>query len=159
MPAPVAGERVVMRIAVGSDHRGFTAKGKLIDLLKRLDQEVVDAGPGSSESVDYPDIASLVASQVSNGTVDRGILICGTGIGMCIAANKFPNVRAAPCHDDLTAEMSRRHNDLNVLCLSADMLGEKLIDRMVEIWLKTEFEGGRHARRVEKIAEMERKRP
>ena len=147
-----------MRIAVGSDHRGFAVKGKLIDLLKRLNQEVVDSGPGSSESVDYPDIASLVASQVSDGSVDRGILICGTGIGMCIAANKFPNVRAAPCHDDLTAEMSRRHNDLNVLCLSADMLGEKLIDRMVEIWLKTEFEGGRHARRVEKITEMEKKR-
>jgi len=147
-----------MRIAVGSDHRGYAVKGKLIDLLKRLNQEVVDAGPGSSESVDYPDIASLVASQVSDGSVDRGILICGTGIGMCIAANKFPHVRAAPCHDDLTAEMSRRHNDLNVLCLSADMLGEKLIDRMVEIWLKTEFEGGRHARRVEKITEMEKKR-
>ena len=78
---------------------------------------------------------------------------------MCIAANKFPGVRAAPCHDDLTAEMSRRHNDLNVLCLSADMLGEKLIDRMVEIWLKTEFEGGRHARRVEKIAEIEHRAP
>ena len=147
-----------MRIAVGSDHRGFAVKSKLIDLLKRLNHEVVDAGPGSSESVDYPDIASLVASQVSDGEVDRGILICGTGIGMCIAANKFPGVRAAPCHDDLTAEMSRRHNDLNVLCLSADMLGEKLIDRMVEIWLKTEFEGGRHARRVEKITEMEKKR-
>ena len=77
--------------------------------------------------------------------VDRGILICGTGIGMAIAANKFSGVRAAPCHDDLTAEMSRRHNDLNVLCLSADMLGERLIDRMIEIWLKTEFEGGRRA--------------
>jgi ribose 5-phosphate isomerase B len=144
-----------MRIAIGSDHRGFAAKSKLLELLKRLDQEVVDMGPQSNESVDYPDIASLVANQVSSGAVDRGILICGTGIGMCIAANKFPGVRAAPCHDDLTAEMSRRHNDLNVLCLSADMLGEKLIDRMVEIWLKTEFEGGRHARRVEKIAEIE----
>jgi ribose 5-phosphate isomerase B len=144
-----------MRIAIGSDHRGFAAKSKLLELLKRLDQEVVDMGPQSNESVDYPDIASLVANQVSSGSVDRGILICGTGIGMCIAANKFPGVRAAPCHDDLTAEMSRRHNDLNVLCLSADMLGEKLIDRMVEIWLKTEFEGGRHARRVDKITEIE----
>ena len=147
-----------MRIAIGSDHRGFTIKNKVVELLKRLNQEVVDAGPNTTESVDYPDIASIVASQVSNGKVDRGILICGTGIGMCIAANKFPGVRAAPCHDDLTAEMSRRHNDLNVLCLSADMLGEKLIDRMVEIWLKTDFEGGRHARRVEKISEMERGR-
>jgi ribose 5-phosphate isomerase B len=139
-----------MRIAIGSDHRGFVIKSKVIDLLKRLNHEVVDAGPQSAESVDYPDIASSVASQVSSGGVERGILICGTGIGMCIAANKYPNVRAAPCHDDLTAEMSRRHNDLNVLCLSADMLGERLIDRMVEIWLKTDFEGGRHARRVEK---------
>ena len=146
-----------MRIAIGSDHRGFAVKTKVIELLHRLNQEVVDAGPHSNESVDYPDISSIVARQVSQRTVDRGILICGTGIGMCIAANKFSGVRAAPCHDDLTAEMSRRHNDLNVLCLSADMLGEKLIDRMVEIWLKTNFEGGRHARRVEKIIEMERR--
>jgi ribose 5-phosphate isomerase B len=148
-----------MRIAIGSDHRGFAVKTKLVELLKRLNQEVVDAGPNSNESVDYPDIASIVASQVSEGKVDRGILVCGTGIGMCIAANKFPGVRAAPCHDDLTAEMSRRHNDLNVLCLSADMLGERLIDRMVEIWLNTEFEGGRHARRIEKIATMEQRTP
>ena len=144
-----------MRIAVGSDHRGFTVKSKIIDLLKRLNQEVVDVGTNSGESVDYPDVALLVAQQVSEHTVDRGILICGTGIGMAIAANKVSGVRAAPCHDDLTAEMSRRHNDLNVLCLSADMLGEKLIDRMIEIWLKTEFEGGRHARRVEKISDLE----
>ena len=144
-----------MRIAIGSDHRGFAVKGKLIDLLKRLSHEVIDVGPQSPESVDYPDIASIVARQVSHGQVDRGILICGTGIGMCIAANKFPGVRAAPCHDDLTAEMSRRHNDVNVLCLSADMLGERLIDRMVEIWLAARFEGGRHARRVDKITGLE----
>ena len=115
-------------------------------------------GPSNQESVDYPDVASIVAQKVSKGEVDRGILICGTGIGMSIAANKFPGVRAAPCHDDLTAEMSRRHNDLNVLCLSADMLGERLIDRMVEIWIKTQFEGGRHARRIEKIGELENRR-
>jgi ribose 5-phosphate isomerase B len=144
-----------MRIAVGSDHRGFEVKTRVMELLRRLNQEVLDVGPHDKESVDYPDIASLVGRKVSQHEVDRGILICGTGIGMCIAANKFAGVRAAPCHDDLTAEMSRRHNDLNILCLSADMLGEKLIDRMIEIWLKTEFEGGRHARRVEKIAELE----
>ncbi len=144
-----------MRIAVGSDHRGFDVKIKVVELLRRLDQQVTDAGPGDRESVDYPDIASVVGRLVSEGNVDRGILICGTGIGMCIAANKFPGVRAAPCHDDLTAEMSRRHNDLNILCLSADMLGEKLIDRMIEIWLKTDFEGGRHARRIDKIAGLE----
>ncbi|HWB13540.1 MAG TPA: ribose 5-phosphate isomerase B [Pirellulales bacterium] len=148
-----------MRIAIGSDHRGFAIKQKLIDLLKRLGQEVEDVGTYSAESIDYPDVASIVGGKVSRAEVQRGILICGTGIGMSIVANKFPGVRAAPCHDDLSAEMSRRHNDLNVLCLSADMLGEKLIDRMVEIWLKTEFEGGRHARRVEKISKLERPLP
>lgn len=96
--------------------------------------------------------------KVSSGEVDRGILLCGSGIGMCIAANKIPGVRAAPCHDDLSAEMSRRHNDLNVLCLSADMLGERLIDRLVEVWLNTPFEGGRHSRRIEKINELEQAR-
>jgi len=146
-----------MRVAVGSDHRGFGVKGKIIELIKRLGHEAVDDGTYSNEAVDYPDLAAKVAEQVSKHEVDRGILICGSGLGMCIAANKFPGVRAAPCHDDLTAEMSRRHNDLNVLCLSADMLGEKLIDRMVEIWLTTEFEGGRHARRIEKITELEQR--
>ena len=144
-----------MRIAIGSDHRGYAVKEKLIELLKQLGQEVVDVGTNGTDSCDYPDIAGIVGGQVSRHEVDRGILICGTGIGMSIVANKFPGVRAAPCHDDLSAEMSRRHNDLNVLCLSADMLGEKLIDRMVEIWLATEFEGGRHARRVEKIQQVE----
>jgi ribose 5-phosphate isomerase B len=144
-----------MKIAIGSDHRGFTVKGKVVDLLKRLGHEVDDVGTFGVEAVDYPDFARQVACKVSNQQSDRGILICGSGIGMAIVANKFPGVRAAPCHDDLTAEMSRRHNDLNVLCLSADMLGEKLIDRMVEIWLTTEFEAGRHARRVQKIGEIE----
>lgn len=144
-----------MKIAVGSDHRGFAVKENLVQLLKRMGHDVIDCGTHNSASIDYPDIAAVVARHVSAREVDRGILICGTGIGMCIAANKFPGVRAAPCHDDLSAEMSRRHNDLNLLCLSADMLGERLIDRMVEIWLRTEFEGGRHARRVEKIAGLE----
>ena len=113
-------------------------------------------GTFSPDAVDYPDIAADVAHKVSRGEVDRGILVCGTGLGMCIAANKVHGVRAAPCHDDITAEMSRRHNDSNILCLSADMLGERLIDRMIEIWLSTPFEGGRHARRVDKITELER---
>ena len=144
-----------MRIVIGSDHRGYAVKGRIIEMLKRLNHEVSDAGPCGPDSVDYPDVAASVAGQVSQGRVDRGILICGTGIGMCIVANKFAGVRAAPCHDELTAEMSRRHNDLNVLCLSADMLGDRLIERMVEVWLGTEFEGGRHARRVEKISQLE----
>jgi ribose 5-phosphate isomerase B len=96
---------------------------------------------------------------VGDKRVDRGILICGTGIGMCIAANKVHGVRAAPCHDSITAEMSRRHNDANVLCLSADLLGEELIERMVRIWLTTDFEGGRHARRVDKIVKHEQDKP
>jgi ribose 5-phosphate isomerase B len=144
-----------MRIAVGSDHRGVHIRVKIVELLTKLGQEVIDVGTHQTGPVDYPDIAADVARRVSDGEVDRGILVCGTGLGMCIAANKFPGVRAAPCHDDLTAEMSRRHNDLNVLCLSGDILGDRLVDRLVSIWLNTEFEGGRHARRVQKIADLE----
>ena len=129
-----------MKIAIGSDHRGY---------------EVKDAGSFSEDYADYPDFAFAVAELVGTGECERGILICGTGIGMCIAANKVRGVRAAPCHDSITAEMSRRHNDANVLCLSADLLGEELIEHMVRIWLETEFEGGRHARRVEKITRFE----
>ncbi len=145
-----------MRIAIGCDHRGYRVKTKLIELVTKLGHEVTDAGAHSADSCDYPDMAADVARKVAAGEVDRGILICGSGIGMCIAANKIPGVRAAPCHDDLTAEMSRRHNDLNVLCLSADMLGERLIDRLVETWLNTPFEGGRHTRRIEKITALEK---
>jgi ribose 5-phosphate isomerase B len=144
-----------MKIAIGSDHRGYDAKQRLLPLLQQLGHEVLDVGPAGHDSVDYPDFAFQVAQAVGEGRVDRGILICGTGIGMCIAANKVPGVRAAPCHDSITAEMSRRHNDANVLCLSADLLGDDLIGRMVRIWLQTEFEGGRHARRVEKITRIE----
>jgi ribose 5-phosphate isomerase B len=145
-----------MKIAVGSDHRGFQVKHRILAQISEMGHTSVDFGPENAESVDYPDFAAKVAKAVSQREVERGILICGTGIGMCIVANKFPGVRAASCHDDLTAEMSRRHNDSNVLCLSADLLGERLVTRMVEIWLTTEFEGGRHARRVEKIAHYEK---
>lgn len=147
-----------MRIAIGSDHRGYEVKRRIQTLLQQLGHEVSDVGPAGSECVDYPDYAFLVAESVSLRRADRGILICGTGIGMCIAANKVSGVRAAPCHDSITAEMSRRHNDANVLCLSADLLGEELIDRMVRIFLETEFEGGRHGRRVEKITRYEQNR-
>lgn len=144
-----------MKIAIGSDHRGFDVKRQILVLLQQLGHDVLDLGPDKKESVDYPDFAFLVASAVADRRVERGILICGTGIGMCIAANKVSGARAAPCHDSITAEMSRRHNDANVLCLSADLLGEQLIERMVRIWLETNFEGGRHARRVEKIERFE----
>ena len=144
-----------MNVGIGCDHRGFAIKQKIVELLRRLGHSVQDFGTSSEEAVDYPDIAEVVARAVAAGTIERGILICGTGIGMSIAANKVNGVRAAPCHDDITAELSRRHNDANIMCLSADLLGERLIDRMIEIWLNTAFEGGRHARRVEKIKQIE----
>ena len=144
-----------MRIAIGSDHRGVAARKRLIGLMERVGNEVVDCGSHGEEAVDYPDIAADVARRVSDGSVDRGILLCCTGVGMAIAANKVPGVRAATCHDEVTAEMSRRHNDLNVLCLSAEMLGQELQDKMIQTWLETPFEGGRHARRLAKIEALE----
>jgi ribose 5-phosphate isomerase B len=145
-----------MRFAIGSDHRGYHLKEQIIAMLRQKGHEVDDEGATGSESVDYPDFAALVAKKVSSGVVERGILICGTGIGMAIAANKFPGVRAAPCSDEVTAEISRRHNNLNVLCLSADMLSPRTVERMVDVWVSTPFEGGRHERRVEKIHLLEK---
>ena len=144
-----------MRIAIGSDHRGVAARLRLIGLLERLGHEVVDCGSHGTEAVDYPDIAADVAHRVSHGTADRGVLLCCTGVGMAIAANKVHGVRAATCHDEVTAEMSRRHNDLNVLCLSAEMIGPEVQEKMLGTWLSTSFEGGRHARRLAKIAALE----
>lgn len=145
-----------MKVAIASDHRGYHLKEKVISLLRARGHEVHDEGPSSDASVDYPDFAALVARRVSRGDVERGILICGTGIGMAISANKFPGVRAAACADEVTAELSRRHNDLNVLCLSGDLLSSRSTERLVDIWMNTEFEGGRHERRVEKIHQLER---
>lgn len=144
-----------MKIALGSDHRGIEIKRRLLTVLRTWRHELNDVGTTSEESCDYPDYAFEAAKLVGSGQVDRAILICGTGIGMCMAANKVAGARAALCHDSITAEMSRRHNDANILCLSADLLGEELIERMVKIWLETEFEGGRHSRRVEKITKFE----
>lgn len=144
-----------MRIAVASDHRGVELKRAVIAKLQALGHEVTDDGADGSDSVDYPDFASVVARKVSDEQVERGVLICGTGIGMAIAANKFPGVRAAPCNDEVTTEISRRHNNLNVLCLSADLLSSRVAERMVEVWAQTEFEGGRHARRLDKVTEIE----
>lgn len=144
-----------MKIAVASDHRGIDMKIRIMDMIRSHGHEAQDFGPNSTESVDYPDYASKVSAAVSQHQIDRGILICGTGIGMCIVVNKFNGVRAAPVHDELTAELSRRHNDANVLCLSADLIGEQALERIMGIWLKTDFEGGRHARRLEKVREIE----
>ena len=145
-----------MKVAIASDHRGFHLKERVISMLKAKGHSVTDDGPASEESVDYPDFAALVAKKVSSGSVDRGILICGTGIGMAVAANKFPGVRAAACADEVTAELSRRHNDLNILCLSGDLLSSRSTERLVEIWMETQFEGGRHERRVDKIRQLEK---
>jgi ribose 5-phosphate isomerase B len=147
-----------MKIAVASDHRGTEVKSKILEMIRGMGYDALDYGPEGNESVDYPDFAGKVAESISKTEVDRGVLICGTGIGMCMVANKFNGVRAASVWDDLTAQMSRLHNDANVLCLSADLIGEQSVDRMIDIWLKTEFEGGRHARRVEKITQIEENR-
>ena len=144
-----------MQIAVGSDHRGYQLKSRVIDTLHELGHSVYDAGTNGQTSVDYPDFALDVARRVARGEADRGILICGTGIGMAITANKVGGVRAATCHDDFTAEVCRRHNDVNVLCLSGDMLGERPIDGILNTWITTDFDGGRHARRVDKIRDAE----
>jgi ribose 5-phosphate isomerase B len=144
-----------MRIAIGANHSGYLVRAMLIDMIRGLRHEVVDLGVTDSRPVDYPEVAARVARLVGSGHVDRGILIGGTGLGMCIAANKIVGVRAVPCHDLMTAEVSRLHNDSNVLCLSASLLGERLIRHIVEIWLETPFEGGRHQSRLAKITQLE----
>lgn len=144
-----------MRISLGSDHRGVQIKARLIQSLQAHSFEILDEGTTGDSSVDYPDFAEAVARRVSSGQADRGILICGTGIGMAITANKFVGVRAAPCYDEVMVEMSRRHNDVNVLCLPGDLIGERSIDDLVIRWLQTDFDGGRHATRLEKIEKIE----
>ena len=146
----------MMTICLGSDHRGVQIKARLLQALASAGFQVIDEGTDTECAVDYPDVARIVARKVSAGDAQRGILICGTGIGMAIAANKFKGVRAAACYDEVMVEMSRRHNDVNVLCLPGDLIGERPIDELVLMWLQTEFDGGRHAGRVEKIDEIER---
>jgi ribose 5-phosphate isomerase B len=140
-----------MRIAIGSDHAGFQAKEELKKFLASKGHEVVDLGTKDESSVDYPDFAKAVAEQVAHGKAQRGVLVCGTGIGMCMTANRVPKVRAALVTDEFTTEMSRKHNDANVFCAGARVLATEKIKSLLELWLKTEFEGGRHAKRVEKI--------
>jgi ribose 5-phosphate isomerase B len=144
-----------MKIAIGSDHRGFDIKQQIMAIATELGHECIDVGTGDNNPVDYPDLAYLAATAVSNKQADRAILSCATGIGMSMAANKVDGIRAALCHDELSAQISRDHNDANVLCLSADQVGVVLLRKMVEVWLSTEFSGGRHERRVRKIAAIE----
>jgi len=144
-----------MRVAVGSDHRGLDAKQLIMAIVGQMGHECVDVGTNNVIPVDYPDLAYVAAKSVSEKHVDRAILICATGLGMSIAANKVRGVRAALCHDELSAHIARDHNDTNVLCLSGDQIGEVLLRKIVETWMTTEFSGGRHQRRVNKIRAIE----
>jgi ribose 5-phosphate isomerase B len=144
-----------MKVAVGSDHRGFEAKQLIKAVVSELGHDCIDFGTGDNNPVDYPDFAYAVATAVSRKEADRGILVCATGLGMSIAANKIKRIRAALCHDELSAQISRDHNDANVLCVSGDQIGQVLLRKMVEVWLTTKFSGGRHQRRVKKIAAIE----
>jgi ribose 5-phosphate isomerase B len=147
---------VQMRIAVASEHRGFRIKSEVLQELKEAHFAAFDFGTTSAASCDYCDFGASVAAAVSKGQVDCGVLFGGTGIGMSIIANKFDGVRAALCHDELSAEISRRHYNANIICLSADLLSDQLIFRIINIWLSTLFEGGRHALRVDRIRDIER---
>lgn len=144
-----------MKVAVASDHRGFAAKQQIKSILTQLGHEYTDFGTNDNNPIDYPDLAYLAATSVAQKQADRGILICATGLGMSIAANKIKGIRAVLCHDELSAQISRDHNDANVLCISGDQINEVLLRKMVEVWLNTEFSGGRHERRVRKIAAIE----
>jgi ribose 5-phosphate isomerase B len=144
-----------MKIAIGSDHRGFDSKEHIKTILTQLGHQYIDVGTKDNSPSDYPESAFIAAKAVAEKKADRAILICGTGIGMCITANKVKGIRAALCHDELSAQISRQHNDANVLCLSGDMIGEVLLRKIVEVWLNTDFQGGRHLRRVKKISAIE----
>ncbi len=144
-----------MKIAIGSDHLGLELKNIIRDFLKEREIEVNDFGTMSKEPIDYPDIAKKVAKAVAKGDCERGILICGTGIGMTIAANKVRGIRAAVCHDLYSAERSRKSNNAQIMAIGALIIGSELAKKLVEVWLNSEFQGGRSERKVKKIMEIE----
>ena len=146
-----------MKIALGCDHGGIAIKPSVLKVLEENGIEVVDFGCFDTSSVDYPDYALKVAEAVSQGDVEKGIILCGTGIGISIAANKVKGVRAAVCHDLFTAQMCAQHNDANILAMGGRVVSEELAEQMTQIWLDTPFEGGRHSGRVNKITEIENK--
>lgn len=137
-----------MKIAIGADHGGFDYKTVIVQLLTELGHEVVDVGCSSPESVDYPNFAVAVTEKIRSGSCESGILICGTGIGMSIAANRYQDIRAAVCHDEYTTRMSREHNNANILCMGARVVDLNRAKEIVHTWLNTDFAGGRHQRRV-----------
>jgi len=144
-----------MTIAIGCDHAGVELKNELLSLLNNLRIQYIDYGTDSPESVDYPDFGEKVSDAVSSGKIGSGILICGTGIGMSIVANKFPGVRASLCNDLFTAKMSRLHNDANILVIGGRIVGKDLAKEIVKTWVSTSFEGDRHCRRLDKITKIE----
>ncbi len=145
-----------MKVALASDHRGFEFKNMITTFLSNMGHEAIDCGTSNgTDSVDYTDFGLLAAKAVGSGECERAILVCGTGLGMSLVANKVKGVRATVCHDLYTVEMSRRHNDSNVLCLGADVVDQKLLEKKIKLWIETPFEGGRHARRVGKIMDIE----
>ena len=146
-----------MKLVIASDHGGYILKDALVKHLRSKNVECEDLGVSSEDSVDYPDFAEDVAARVSSGKADRGILVCGTGIGMAITANKFKGVRAAVVTDEYTARMSMEHNDANIIALGGRVLDEKTAIGMVDAWLDTQFAGGRHERRLKKIEQIEAK--
>ncbi len=142
-----------MKVIVGSDHGGFNLKNAIVSELKEKGVDITDFGPESDDSVDYPDFAKPLAEKVAAGEYDKGILICGTGIGMSISANKVNGIRCALVHDTFSARATREHNDSNILAMGERVIGKGLASDIVDIWLNTEFEGGRHEKRVRKIEE------
>jgi len=146
-----------MRIAIGSDHAGLEMKNEVIAVLKEMGHDYQDFGTDTPQSVDYPDFGEMVSRAVSEGKNDRGILICGTGIGMSMVANKFRHVRAALCNELFSAKMSRLHNDANILVLGGRIVGKDLAKEIVKTWMGTPFEGGRHENRLKKIQLIEEK--
>ena len=147
-----------MQIGLACDHGGFELKEELKTFLKSLGVEPIDMGTFNEDSVDYPDFGVLVAEKVSRGELEKGILICGTGIGMSIVANKFPRVRAALANDLYSSRCSREHNDANILIIGGRIVGKELAKEIVKVWLETPFAGGRHKRRLEKIEALEREK-
>jgi len=138
-----------MKISIASDHGGYRLKEFIVSLLKKQGYEIIDHGANSDQSVNYPDYAKAVTDEIASGSCDRGILICGTGIGMSMAANRNGMIRAAVCSNEYTARMSREHNDANILCLGERVIGPGLAADIVRIWLETEFSGGRHLQRIQ----------
>ena len=144
-----------MKLAIGADHRGQEVAARLGEALRQQGHQVVVHAPAPGVACDYPETAWVVGTSVARGEAEMGVLVCGTGVGMCMAANKIPGVRAASIHDEITAELCRSHNNANVICFSADLLGYRLIEKITDTCLNTPFSGGRHARRLAKIVAIE----